>query len=168
MPKQAQPSPTQPPPGQPGAAGLSVPVHGASAAQAAAMVAAARSTKLTGRAALLAVVVCAIALSLAYPVREYIAQRQQIDQLLAQQLALSDQVKALSEQNVQLSQTWYVEEEARDELHMCFPQETCYQVISGQTTKPASATPQAAADPWYAKLWESVQKADATDPASAK
>ena len=57
----------------------------ASPAQAAAMAAAARSTRLTGRAALLAVVICAIALSLAYPVREYIAQRQQIDQLLAQQ-----------------------------------------------------------------------------------
>ena len=46
------------------------------------MAAAARPTRLTGRAALLAVVICAIALSLAYPVREYIAQRQQIDQLL--------------------------------------------------------------------------------------
>ena len=54
-----------------------------SPAQAAAMAAAARPTRLTGRAALLAVVICAIALSLAYPVREYIAQRQQIDQLLA-------------------------------------------------------------------------------------
>jgi len=49
------------------------------------MAAAARPTRLTGRAALLAVVICAIALSLAYPVREYIAQRQQIDQLLALQ-----------------------------------------------------------------------------------
>ncbi len=39
----------------------------------------------TGRAALLAMVICAIMLSLAYSVREYIAQRQQIDQLLAQQ-----------------------------------------------------------------------------------
>ena len=34
-----------------------------------------RTTRLTSRAAVLAVVVCAIALSLAYPVREYIAQR---------------------------------------------------------------------------------------------
>jgi cell division protein FtsB len=169
MPKQAQPSPAQPSPGKRAAgpstsAAPSVPAAGtvASAAQAAALVAVARSTKLTGRAALLAVVICAIALSLAYPVREYIAQRQQIDQLLAQQQSLADQVQALSEQNVQLSQTWYVEQEARDELHMCFPQETCYEVVSGQTTKSAAVKPQAAADPWYAKLWESVQKADAT------
>ena len=50
------------------------PHEGTSPAQAAALVAAARSTRLTGRAAVLAVVICAIALSLAYPVREYIAQ----------------------------------------------------------------------------------------------
>jgi cell division protein FtsB len=161
MPKQSQPSPTQPPAGQPAGAGASAPVP--SAAQAAALVAAARSTKLTGRAALLAVVICAIALSLAYPVREYIAQRQQIDQLLAQQQTLADQVQALSEQSVKLSQTWYIEQEARDQLHMCFPQETCYDVVSGQTAKSAAAKPQASADPWYAKLWTSVQKADATD-----
>jgi cell division protein FtsB len=144
MPKQARPSPAQP-----------------SAAQAAAMAAVARSTKLTGRAALLAVVICAIALSLAYPVREYIAQRQQIDQLLAQQQSIAAQVKALQAQDIKLSQTWYIEQEARDQLHMCFPKEQCYEVVSGQPAKASAARPQAAADPWYAKLWESVQKADA-------
>ena len=128
------------------------------------MAAAARSTKLTGRAALLAVVICAIALSLAYPVREYIAQRQQIDQLLAQQQTLSEQVNALQAESSKLSQTWYIEQEARDQLHMCFPQEQCYEVVSGQPAKASVVTPQAVADPWYAKLWDSVQKADATTP----
>jgi len=144
MPTQGQPSPAKPSP-----------------AQAAALVAVARSTKLTGRAALLAVVICAIALSLAYPVREYIAQRQQIDQLLAQQQTLSAQVKALQAENTKLSQSWYIEREAEDQLHMCFPQEQCYEVVSGQQAKASSARPQAATDPWYAKLWDSVQKADA-------
>ena len=128
------------------------------------MAAVARSTRLTGRAALLAVVICAIALSLAYPVREYIAQRQQIDQLLAEQQTMSAQVKALSEQSTQLSQTWYIEQEARDELHMCFPQEQCYVVISGQPAKASAAGPQVVADPWYATLWQSVQRADAPSP----
>ena len=71
------------------------------------MAAAARPTRLTGRAALLAVVICAIALSLAYPVREYIAQRQQIDQLLALQQANAAQVQALEQENGRLTQTWY-------------------------------------------------------------
>jgi len=47
--------------------------------------------RLTSRAAVLAVVVCAIALSLAYPVREYIAQRRQIDQLQAERQVLTGQ-----------------------------------------------------------------------------
>src|ERR1700744_370428 len=124
-----------------------------SPAQAAAMAAVARSTKLTGRAALLAVVICAIALSLAYPVREYIAQRQQVDQLLAQQQSLAAPVSALQGESVKLTQTWYIEQEARDTLHMCFPHEQCYQVVSGQPAKASVAKPQVAADPWYAKLW---------------
>ena len=81
---------------------------------------------------MLAVVICAIALSLAYPVREYIAQRQQIDQLLAQQQTLSAQVQALQQQDTKLTQTWYIEQQARAQLHMCFPDEQCYEVISGQ------------------------------------
>ncbi len=133
----------------------------ASTAQAAAIAAASRSTRLTGRAALLAMVICAIALSLAYPVREYIAQRQQIDQLLAQQQTTSAQVKALEEQNARLGQTWYVEQQARDQLHMCLPREQCYEVISGQPAPSATARSATPADPWYAKLWGSVQRADA-------
>jgi cell division protein FtsB len=132
-----------------------------SLAQAAALAAAARSTRLTGRAALLAVVICAIALSLAYPVREYIAQRQQIDQLLAQQQTTSAQVKALQGENTKLGQTWYVEQQARDQLHMCFPKEQCYEVVAGPPARTATVQPQVAADPWYAKLWHSVQRADA-------
>ena len=135
-----------------------------SPAQAAAVAAAARSTRLTGRAALLAVVICAIALSLAYPVREYIAQRQQIDQLLAQQQTTAAQVKALEEQNARLGQAWYIEQQARDQLHLCVPQEQCDQVISGQPPPSATARSAAPADPWYAKLWQSVQRADAPSP----
>jgi cell division protein FtsB len=150
MPTQGQPSSEQPAAPDP-----------PSAAQAAALAAASRSTRLTGRAALLAVVICAIALSLAYPVREYIAQRQQIDQLLAEQQTMSAQVKALSAERSRLSQDWYVEQEAREELHMCFPQEQCYVVVSGQSAKTSAASPQVVADPWYAKLWQSVQQADA-------
>jgi cell division protein FtsB len=138
-----------------------------SRAEAAAVAAAARSTRLTGRAALLAVVICAIALSLAYPVREYIAQRQQIDQLLAQQQTLAAQVQALQQQNTKLGQTWYIEQQARAQLHMCFPSEQCYEVISGQPPHSAASRKQPPGEPWYDKLWQSVKRADA-QPAGAK
>jgi cell division protein FtsB len=121
-----------------------------------------RSAKLTGRAALLAVVMCVIALSLAYPVREYIAQRQQINALLSQEQSLIQQVKNLRTEAGQLQQPWYVEQEARDMLHWCGAGENCYEVIDGASPfAPAATTQQkAAATPWYDRLWHSVQKAD--------
>jgi cell division protein FtsL len=121
-----------------------------------------RTTRLTGRAALLAVVICAIALSLAYPVREYISQRQQIDQLVTQQQTMLAQVKRLQAQQAKLSSPSYIEQLARQELDMCFPGTQCYIVEGGQSpliTAPAQRPGRAS---WYEKLWHSVQQADAT------
>ncbi|HEX4255965.1 MAG TPA: septum formation initiator family protein [Streptosporangiaceae bacterium] len=120
-----------------------------------------RPTKLTGRAALLAVVMCAIALSLAYPVREYIGQRQQIDQLLNTQQSLSAQVKNLQTQQQQFSDPNYIEQQARDQLHMCLPTEKCYVIIGNNSPAPDATTKQTPTPlSWYSKLWGSVKKAD--------
>jgi cell division protein FtsL len=94
--------------------------------------AAPRATRLTGRAAVLAVVICAIALSLAYPVREYVNQRRQIDALVAQQQSMLAQVKNLQAQQARLSSPAYIEQLARQELNMCFPGTRCYIVEGGQ------------------------------------
>jgi cell division protein FtsB len=119
----------------------------------------ARPTRLTGRAALLAVVICAIALSLAYPVREYLAQRRQIDQLVSTQQSIAAQVKSLQAEHQRLQDPAYIEQQARDQLHMCLPAEKCY-VIVGNSPPPDSAPQQApAAAPWYSKLWQSVKRA---------
>lgn len=118
----------------------------------------------TGRAAILAVVLCAIALSLAYPVREYIAQRRQIDQLLAQRSQVALQLKRLEQERKRLKEPAYIERRARDLLHMCFPGQTCYVVInpsSGGRKAPAAPRDQV---PWYARLWSSVQEANEQPP----
>ena len=79
---------------------------------------------------MLAVVICAIALSLAYPVREYIAQRRQIDQLVAQRQATVGRAGAgCSAEAAQLNDPAYIEQQARDRLHMCMPGQTCYVII---------------------------------------
>ena len=119
----------------------------------------------TGRAAILAVVFCAIALSLAYPVREYIAQRRQIDQLQAQREHLALHLKQLRQQQKRLHDPAYIERAARDRLHMCFPHQKCYVII-----EPAPKTRQGTASradgvPWYARLWKSVQQANQQPPA---
>ena len=121
-----------------------------------------RPTKLTGRAALLAVVMCAIALSLAYPVREYIGQRRQIDQLLATQQSLSQQVKNLQAQQKQFSDPSYIEQQARDQLHYCMTGEKCYVIIGNSPAPDAGPAKTTTATSWYSKLWGSVQKADQT------
>jgi len=121
-----------------------------------------RTTRLTGRAAVLAVVICAIALSLAYPVREYIAQRQQIDQLVAQQQTMLTQVKNLQAQQARLSEQSYIEQLARQELDMCFPGTQCYIVEGSQPLLSGSRPQQSGPEPWYAKLWQSVEQADAS------
>jgi cell division protein FtsL len=115
--------------------------------------------KLTSRAAVLAVVLCAIALSLAYPIREYIAERRQIDQLQEQNAAIAAQVQYLKSQQQSFTSPTRIEQEARDNLHMCFPQQTCYEVITRTTPHRGSAVA-LAATPWYGRLWESVRKAD--------
>ena len=75
-------------------------------------------------------VLCAIALSLAYPVREYIAQRRQIDQLEAQRQAIAIKLGRLEQQQKLLSSNAYVEQQAQDKLHMCPPAEKCYVIIN--------------------------------------
>jgi cell division protein FtsB len=126
----------------------------------------AERARFTSRAAVLAVVLCAIALSLAYPVREYIAQRRQIDQLQAQSAQTAAQLARLQAEAARLNDPAYIEQQARDRLHYCMPRQTCYVIIGGQ---PASNAGKAAAavagTPWYERLWSSVQQAD-KQPAS--
>jgi cell division protein FtsB len=116
--------------------------------------------RLTSRTAVLAVVMCAIALSLAYPVREYIAQHRQIDQLEAQHKMAQAQVRSLEAEQQRLNDPAYIEDQARARLHMCLPGETCYVITNGQ---PGAARPQpvrAKSSAWYVTLWKSVQQAD--------
>ena len=131
--------------------------------------AAPRTTRLTGRAAVLAVVICAIALSLAYPVREYVAQRRQIDSLVAQQQVMQAQVKSLKAQQAKLSSSVYIEQLARQDLDMCFPGTKCYIVEGGQPLISTARSPRPGSAPWYDKLWQSVQQAgrDVSNPKSA-
>jgi cell division protein FtsB len=117
-------------------------------------------SRLTSRAALLAVVLCAIALSLAYPVREYIAQRRQIDQLEVQGQVIAARLGQLEQQQRQLSSNAYVEQQAEDRLHMCPPAHKCYVIINPPQPVAKAAVSQAPGTPWYERLWSSVQQAD--------
>jgi cell division protein FtsB len=122
----------------------------------------AKRPQLTGRAAILAVVVCAIAMSLAYPVREYLAQRRQITQLEEQQAQALRKLRNLEERRRQLEDPEYVKRLAKERLHYCDPGAKCYVVLD---KKSGTATAQAGAKrqekpAWYLTLWQSVEAAD--------
>jgi cell division protein FtsL len=119
----------------------------------------ARRTRLTSRAAVLAIVVCAVVLSLAYPVREYIAEHREMDELEATNAQVAAQVRRLEAERSELATPAYVEQLARDELHMCFPAQTCYVVVV-PTRHHAAASAVPAGSPWYELLWKSVKEAD--------
>jgi cell division protein FtsL len=107
----------------------------------------------------LAVVLCAIALSLAYPIREYLAERRQIGQLETLDNQLGGQVARLHRQQQAYSSPAYIEQQARDQLHMCFPAQKCYIVIYPSHPRD-KAGPEQPGTPWYGLLWKSVREAD--------
>src|SRR5260370_38859727 len=115
--------------------------------------------RFTSRAAVLAVVICAIALSLAYPVREYVAQRRQIDQLQAENQTTAAELSRLQAEAQRLGDPAYVEQQARDRLHLCMPGKTCYVIIGGQPAAPRPPAAVVATAPWYQALGHSVRQA---------
>ncbi len=121
-----------------------------------------RRNRLTGRAALLALTVCALILALAYPTRQYIAQRSQIaDQRKAADQARR-QVEQLQEERARWADPDYVRTQAREHLHYVMPGETGYVMPGGR--KPDGDRPSgspSANRPWYDNLWDGVNSADA-------
>ena len=130
-----------------------------------------RRTAFTGRAAVLALVVCALALALAYPIQRYVQQRQEIAELAEQVEDGEARVRALEEEKARWADPNYVRQQARKRLHFVMPGETGYVVLGGdERDGPAqhgSAESREKVEPqrqaWYGKLWSSVAAAD-TEP----
>ncbi|WP_432036972.1 FtsB family cell division protein [Streptomyces cucumeris] len=120
-----------------------------------------RRGRLTGRAALLALVVCSLVVALAYPMRQYISQRSQIaDQRREAQQARED-VKKLREKKVRLQDPAYTEQQARERLHFLMPGETGFSVVDGSADSEHTTDQGAAGRPWYTNFWDAVDAADA-------
>ncbi|WP_332307035.1 FtsB family cell division protein [Thermobifida cellulosilytica] len=100
-----------------------------------------------------------IALSLAYPLREYIAQRAQIAQLKEERERTREAVEELTERYEELQDPAYIEREARSRLHYQYPGEQTYIVIGG-TAEEEGEERDGPSDPWFVELWDSVAEAD--------
>ena len=118
----------------------------------------------TRRAALLALVICALAVSVSVPLRNYLGQRGEFGELRARQAELSDQVAELERRKAQLSDPSYVEAQARERLRYVRPGEIPYVVQLPPNAPPPLAVPGPAQPPpapwydrpWYDRLWTSV------------
>lgn len=122
------------------------------------------------RAAVLAAVVCVLTLTIAGPVRTYVAQRTEMKQLAATEAALRRQIAELEQQKVKLADPAYVAAQARERLGFVMPGDIPYQVQLPQgaaaPAQPGSAPPTATTnDPWYASLWRTIADAPHGPPA---
>ena len=123
----------------------------------------------TGRAVVLGVVVCALALTLAVPLRTYFSQRSELESVMAERAALENDVRTLQTQKSQLDEPSRIAADARERLRFVMPGETPYQVqLPGDYGK----TPEQLADdttptgPWYSDLWNTaVQPQGSDEPA---
>jgi cell division protein FtsB len=119
---------------------------------------------LTGRAAMLALVVCMLAISLAYPLREYLAQRSDIGEQRSEVAAQERRVAELEKARDRWRDPAYVEAQARERLHYVMPGETSYVVLEAdEAPAPDGVVRKVPVDversPWFADLWHSVEAA---------
>lgn len=113
---------------------------------------------------MLALVVCMLAISLAYPLREYLAQRGDISEYEARVREQRARVAELEKAQQRWSDPAYVEAQARQRLRYVMPGEIAYVVLEADDTPPQDGVvvkppAEAEAAPWYADLWHTVEAA---------
>jgi cell division protein FtsB len=122
----------------------------------------ARRSRLTGRAALLALVVCSLVVALAYPIRQYVSQRSQISDLERQKQQARERVEQLRDLKARWQDDSYAEQQIRQRLHYVMPGETGYVVVDPNAAKQSRSELGAADRPWYTNVWDDVDKSDAS------
>ena len=120
--------------------------------------------RLTGRAVVLILVLAALVMSLAFPVREYLAQRAAISAAEEREALLKDRVQALRDDVEQWRDDQFVEQQARERLHYVFPGETGLVLLTPEDVekarKPEIRIPTEPEVAWFDTLWGSMQEAD--------
>jgi cell division protein FtsB len=107
-------------------------------------------------------VLCAVALTLAYPLRNYLAQREALAQVTSQQQALEKQISDLQAQQAALSDPDYIAAQAKERLRYVSPGDTVYRIVlpagTGKSDDKAAATPDP--QPWYSNMWDTLSEPD--------
>lgn len=119
--------------------------------------------RFTGRAAILALVLSALVLAYAYPVRTYLAQRSEIDRLSESQRAQEKRIADLEKELDKWDDPEYVRAQARSRLHYIRPDEVPYVVIESEEDSAGDAGDDARGrrnGSWHDRMWGSVAATD--------
>lgn len=120
-----------------------------------------RRPTLTGRAAILVLVLAALVATLAIPLRAWMSQQAEIAALEADVAQSRERVESLRAELKDWEDPAFVIAQARSRLHFVFPGEVGY-VVLGEDDRPIVPEEERAADqaPWYSRLWDSTLQAD--------
>ena len=125
------------------------------------------------RTAILAAVVCVLTLTIAGPVRTYLAQRTEMNQLAASEAQLRAQIADLQQQKAKLADPVFIAAQARERLGFVMPGDIPYQVQLPWNPQEASQQPGSASptsrphEPWYTSLWRTIADTPHNIPADA-
>lgn len=124
-----------------------------------------RPRRMSARTAILALVLSALALAYAYPIRTYFAQRAEIEALEGAQQEQRERISALETERAKWNDDAYVITQARIHLLLVRPGEKPLIIIddpAGAAKDSGHPLEQPASEPgtWYEKLWGSVDGAD--------
>lgn len=135
-----------------------------------------RGPRVTGRAVLLGALVLLLALTLAGPLRQYVAGRQELAQLAAEHDALTQRAADLQAQLNRQADPAYIAQQARERLTYVLPGDRL--IIVGDAggagdSRDAAAAQTGSGDPqapvpWYDGLIGSVAAADGDPPSAAE
>lgn len=110
----------------------------------------------TRRAAVLAAVVCVLALTVAVPLRNYVVQRQELAAAIEQREVLAAEVAELMAERERLYDSGVVEAQARARLGYVMPGEIPYVVQLPEPARARRSAGSSTAEPWYDRLWSEI------------
>jgi cell division protein FtsB len=123
-----------------------------------------RRPLVTGRAVLLGGLILLLALTLAGPVRQYLAGQAELEQLAAEGRELDERAEDLREQLERQSDPAYAERQARERLAYVLPGDRLLVVVDGEAVEGDAGTLASAGRdaelPWYEALMQSLADAD--------
>ncbi|MGK4582720.1 FtsB family cell division protein [Kitasatospora sp. HPMI-4] len=131
--------------------------------------------RFTSRATVLVLVLCSLVAILAYPTRQFIAQRSEINAQRAKAERATQQVEKLRTERARWQDPEFVKAQARERLHYALPGEAPFVSVDPSPPATEQSAPGAVAAgpaarsgvPWYTSVWASVALADAPVVAAA-